>query len=222
MKTRRCRGCGAPIGKYVQRCDHCRVEHDRARHRALPSRLKPCEACGKKRRSRNRPLCMSCSSTRSRTLSPCPRCGTMFWPWANQVKHARKYCGCPIIKRPKPVYIPVQPWARSCEWCSVEFSLNRVSRFCSRVCRQRYFNKRRKLKMRGLTPQVISAKRLWVRDNGVCGLCGQVVDQAHVYPHPMAATVDHIVPISKGGSQSESNLQLAHARCNTSKGNRAA
>ena len=34
------------------------------------------------------------------------------------------------------------------------------------------------------------------------------------------ATVDHIVPKSKGGSDHPDNLQLAHARCNKIKGNR--
>ncbi|MBR9834336.1 MAG: HNH endonuclease [Alphaproteobacteria bacterium] len=32
------------------------------------------------------------------------------------------------------------------------------------------------------------------------------------------ATLDHIRPKSKGGSDAEDNLQLAHARCNKLKG----
>jgi len=34
------------------------------------------------------------------------------------------------------------------------------------------------------------------------------------------ATLDHIIPRSKGGSDAAENLQLAHARCNKIKGNR--
>ena len=34
------------------------------------------------------------------------------------------------------------------------------------------------------------------------------------------ATVDHIIPKSKGGADTPDTLQLAHARCNKIKGNR--
>ena len=35
----------------------------------------------------------------------------------------------------------------------------------------------------------------------------------------MRATIDHIRPLSKGGSDQVGNLQLLHARCNRIKGN---
>jgi 5-methylcytosine-specific restriction endonuclease McrA len=34
----------------------------------------------------------------------------------------------------------------------------------------------------------------------------------------MAATIDHIVPVSRGGSDDPSNLQTAHMVCNSAKG----
>ena len=38
------------------------------------------------------------------------------------------------------------------------------------------------------------------------------------YPDPMSKTVDHIIPIAKGGHPSDlSNLQLAHRCCNRQK-----
>lgn len=52
----------------------------------------------------------------------------------------------------------------------------------------------------------------------VCGICGRPVDKTLRYPHPLSATVDHIVPVSKGGHPSAlSNLQLAHWTCNRAK-----
>lgn len=55
----------------------------------------------------------------------------------------------------------------------------------------------------------------------VCGICGKPVDKTIKYPDPLSATIDHIIPISKGGHPSDiSNLQLAHRWCNRQKSNK--
>lgn len=52
----------------------------------------------------------------------------------------------------------------------------------------------------------------------VCGICGKPVDFSIKYPNPMSPTVDHIIPIDKGGHPSDiDNLQLAHFCCNRAK-----
>lgn len=53
----------------------------------------------------------------------------------------------------------------------------------------------------------------------VCGICGKPVDKVkYKYPHPLSPTVDHIIPVSKGGHPSDlANLQLAHRCCNRQK-----
>ena len=52
----------------------------------------------------------------------------------------------------------------------------------------------------------------------ICALCGKPVDFSLKAPHPMSATVDHIIPVSKGGHPSDiDNLQLAHRCCNRQK-----
>ena len=51
-----------------------------------------------------------------------------------------------------------------------------------------------------------------------CGICGKPVDFSYRYPHPLSATVDHIIPVAKGGHPSDiDNLQLAHRCCNRQK-----
>ena len=56
--------------------------------------------------------------------------------------------------------------------------------------------------------------RLCKEQNGVCGIC-----QKRIEPwEPMH--IDHIVPMSRGGSHDRENLQAAHALCNLRKGNR--
>ena len=60
-------------------------------------------------------------------------------------------------------------------------------------------------------------KRIYVTQT-VCGICGKPVDFSLKYPHPLSPTVDHIIPVAKGGHPSDiDNLQLAHRCCNRQK-----
>ena len=61
-------------------------------------------------------------------------------------------------------------------------------------------------------------RRRILQTQGVCGICGLPVDKSLRSPHPMSATVDHIIPVSKGGHPTDlDNLQLAHRCCNRQK-----
>ena len=60
-------------------------------------------------------------------------------------------------------------------------------------------------------------KRILATQN-VCGICGHPVDFTLKYPHPMSATIDHIIPVVKNGHPSDiNNLQLSHLTCNRQK-----
>lgn len=62
------------------------------------------------------------------------------------------------------------------------------------------------------------AKQKILKTQTVCGICGKPVDFSYKYPHPLSPTVDHIIPVNKGGHPSDiSNLQLAHRTCNRQK-----
>jgi len=57
----------------------------------------------------------------------------------------------------------------------------------------------------------------------VCAICGKPVDKSIPSPHPLSPTIDHIIPVSKGGHPSDlANLQLAHRCCNRDKSDRLA
>lgn len=194
-------------------------------HRA---HTKPCLGCGKPVQARKRETstgrCKRCWD-RPKTLVPCPRCSKEFWPWANG-KHARKTCGCKAHPKVKPKVKPViQP--KSCGWCRADFVPARTAaqRFCSPGCVRAATSQRKHIRRRGLRRKQdqVPLQEIYDRDRGQCGLChGRVAPdfEATRKSLPHAPVLDHIVPISKGGKHERSNLQLAHFRCNTIKGNR--
>lgn len=55
-------------------------------------------------------------------------------------------------------------------------------------------------------------------NNWVCQLCSEKVDPELAYPNPRSKSLDHIIPLAKGGSHTPANAQLAHLACNMTKG----
>jgi 5-methylcytosine-specific restriction endonuclease McrA len=64
----------------------------------------------------------------------------------------------------------------------------------------------------------IYRRKVYERDDWTCRLCLKPVDRDAVVPAPMAATLDHVVPLSLGGEHVYSNVQCAHFLCNSTKG----
>lgn len=52
---------------------------------------------------------------------------------------------------------------------------------------------------------------VYERDNETCGICGEHVEWADF-------SLDHVIPLSKGGEHSYANTQTAHLPCNIRKG----
>ena len=116
-----------------------------------------------------------------------------------------------------------------CEACG---AVTYRPKFCSNQCAQKVHDAqkcaRRRLKIKGaFVDRGISVQALFVRDGGVCHICGQQCDYedyivkgntfiaGNQYP-----SVDHIVPLTLGGTHSWDNVKLAHRRCNSLKGGR--
>jgi 5-methylcytosine-specific restriction endonuclease McrA len=51
-----------------------------------------------------------------------------------------------------------------------------------------------------------------------CHLCDGEIDRELRHPHPMSATIDHVVPLERGGRHVWDNVKPAHKQCNEAKG----
>jgi 5-methylcytosine-specific restriction endonuclease McrA len=98
-------------------------------------------------------------------------------------------------------------------------------RFCSNACRNNAHGLTRKMYRRaGETKTegyLILRAEIAERDGWRCSLCSGPVDPSLKHTDPAYGTIDHVVPITRGGTNELSNLRLAHHRCNSAKGNRA-
>ncbi len=74
-------------------------------------------------------------------------------------------------------------------------------------------NAKRRAVLKGATVEKVDRGEIYIRDNGICGIC-----KTHVPLHEV--TLDHIIPLSKGGKHSKRNIQLAHRSCNSAKGSK--
>ena len=102
---------------------------------------------------------------------------------------------------------------------------NRRTRYCSATCQKRYERqtkrytnwsiKRHRAEASG---ERFRVRDIYERDGWVCGICHKRVNNRLKYPHPMSASLDHIVSIRHGGTHTRDNVQIAHLRCNVRAG----
>lgn len=73
---------------------------------------------------------------------------------------------------------------------------------------------------RGLLPpsRVLTIEELGERDGWRCHLCRRQVNRNLRSPHPRSPTFDHLIPVSRDGTDEPENLALAHRVCNTRRG----
>lgn len=78
-------------------------------------------------------------------------------------------------------------------------------------------NHRQRARKFGVSYEYINPLTVYTRDEWTCRLCHQPIDPHATFPHPHSASLDHAVPISRGGPHTYDNVQAAHLRCNIRK-----
>lgn len=166
----------------------------------------------------------------AKTLRECPICETVFYG-------STKCCcnSCAIDYTNRISEFRFESKKAVCRYCGKEFmtTFKESKVFCSKECAKRHAHSqvrmRKRLRKHRINDSMIDSDitlgKLIKRDNHICKICGKPVDEndyyiddvgnfivGHDYP-----SIDHIKPISKGGTHSWDNIQLAHHYCNTVK-----
>lgn len=199
----------------------------------MPRKPRPCTQCGKpmqvSRYTAAEPMHNACR--RAARRAECSGCGRPF----EKVHHYNRFCSrscafrhrdvgpctdCGITEGVTGVPTPL------CDQCrSVRADALKIRR--AEAARQYRIDhpefdvakaRRRRATKRGLPAEPYTLAEIAERDGYRCGWCGLLVDMALSGLEPKGPTIDHVIPISRGGPDTPGNVQLMHRECNLIKG----
>lgn len=112
---------------------------------------------------------------------------------------------------------------RKCQDCGTDICTRHPGQgFCAQCVKARrsWTDAKKNHKRRGAGPIQVSRKHLIELRGNRCHICGKIINLQLSGLHPMGLTIDHLLPVSRGGTNEISNLHVAHRRCNVARGNR--
>jgi len=206
----------------MQKCGRCKVN-------------KPLEEYAPSYRGRPGTQCRACDFIRKHERNvpaaphdpvACSMCDTLFVP--KQMKpFAVRFCSKKCGRRFRAVRLTQHKAAtlqRACIHCGIDLppTMRTDAKFCSARCNSAAHAVTRKMSQRARrarTPgdPLVERNAIAKRDNYCCGICGGHVDMRLRHPDPMSPSIDHVIPLARGGGNDMDNLQLAHLACNLSK-----
>lgn len=193
----------------------------------------PCARCGELMwRGRGslpegQAVCRPCRRLKPKPRSCCSICGGPITMGPSSLPG-----GEPACRTCRANYVNPEAMCNLCATCARPIYAGIPSQlFCSMVCRRywknrtpakRAVNRRRDAAKRGKgrTAETFDPVDIFRRDRWQCQACG-ISTKRHRFPDPRAATLDHIVPVSKGGEHTRANTRCLCFSCNCSKGDRA-
>ena len=217
----KCQKCDAQLtpgarGPLPTFCTGCRPSNKPKAGWSLYS----CEICGDEflRNHKSRVTC----SVRCATIIKKRRCQSCKAPFRSSTVY-RKFCDeCYKSARSDAIQKACATGVDiSCKWCG-ESSAGRIGKvFCSAKCKDSYHvhNRRARLAEQGLSGSYVNRSDVGEKDGWICGICGEPVDASIQWPDQQSPSIDHIIPLSKGGPHSMENLQISHLVCNVRKNN---
>jgi 5-methylcytosine-specific restriction endonuclease McrA len=98
-----------------------------------------------------------------------------------------------------------------------EIEARRRARHASDPDKRHSENARRRALRRGAVTERFRKAEIYERDRWICQLCHTKITKRS---GPDGPSIDHVIPLSKGGAHTRQNVVTAHLHCNTSKNNR--
>jgi 5-methylcytosine-specific restriction endonuclease McrA len=237
-----CPHCGEPFDKTAKYQRYCsapcsvegRKERERQRHlnRTMRQHTGNCAWCSETfthRQTQPQACCSrECADARKAEGKSCPvpyrncaECGRTYLgspkvcsEWCQKVRNKRaaqeSYLRCR-----SPLLYP--PAILACRECGGTFEAikHRDRIYCSKDCTDRAHERTRRHRIRAGSRQGenFTLFEIAERDGWCCHLCQRTVTRGEW-------SMDHLVPVSKGGSHSRENVALAHKSCNSLRGNK--
>ncbi len=100
---------------------------------------------------------------------------------------------------------------------------------CSDACSRRNEKEMRKIafdryktRKRGAFVKNVFRRKVFEADGWKCHICRKPIKRDAKAPHPLSPTIDHVIPLAKGGTHEPGNCRAAHFRCNSLKSDRTA
>jgi 5-methylcytosine-specific restriction endonuclease McrA len=156
----------------------------------------------------------------------CPRCREDK-PVEEFTKAYCRPCGAARARARRAIRpVPRRPRvAVSCGVCATEFEGNRWTKFCSPACKRAakaaqdwIHTAAYRARKKAATVETVDREAVFERDRWTCQICFMPVDRECIAPDPMSPSIDHRVPLVRGGEHSMANCQTAHLGCNVRKG----
>ena len=194
--------------------------------------VKLCIRCKENKTDKGNSLCVECAEKIStqRKIKRQKYKDSMICQGCGKVKttNGNTYCDDCHEKRLIRVRIKngVKSHIKTCDWCGKAFITfisrkNTCSERCGTDLHRSLNNHEKRVKYYGgKYIEHVDITKLFFRDNGHCKICGKKLNLKRKFPHSLAITIDHIIPVSKKGEHSYRNVQLACLACNMQKGNR--
>lgn len=115
-----------------------------------------------------------------------------------------------------------QSTTTTCRHCGVEYTSIRKggTTYCSNRCAKKALKRRRDYRMRGSRSEcamVVDRIGVFTKAQWKCSCCRRKTHMPTGCNSPLEATLDHVLPLSKGGLHTPENLQLLCRQCNSKK-----